>query len=82
MTTASAKRQFVDVAADYVMPYVEVARATSLASVVCVLCKTAGAAGGEVLLRLINRFRVGVGYPEGQSLAEPLLNRQLSAVIV
>src|SRR2546425_13189431 len=64
------------------MPYVEVARAAPLASVVCVLCKTARAARSEVLLRLINRFRVGVGATEGQSPTEPLFKCQLSPVII
>ena len=64
------------------MPYVEVARAASLAQVICVLCKTACAASGEMLLRLINRFRVGVSATEGQSPTEPLLKGQLSPVII
>src|SRR6266540_2092861 len=64
------------------MPDVEVARATSLAQVVSILCKTTRAARGEVFLRLINRFRVGVSGTEGQSLTEPLLERQLSSMII
>src|SRR5712691_10598838 len=64
------------------MPYVEVAGATPLSPVVGVLGKTACATGGEVLLRLVDRLRVGVGATEGQALAEALLKRQLSPVVI
>src|SRR6266508_6156004 len=82
MTAASAKRQFIDVAASEVMPYVEVARATPLTSIVGILCETSCAPRREMFLRLINRFRVGVGATEGQSPAEPLLQRQLTSVVI
>src|SRR5215510_11258858 len=54
----------------------------SFASVICVLSKTAGGAGGQMLLRVINRFREGVCAPERKSSAEALLNGQLTTVIV
>src|SRR5215813_10803509 len=64
------------------MADIKLAWATSFASVIGVLSKTAGGAGGQVLLRFISRFRKGVRAPERQSPAESLLNGQLTTVIV
>src|SRR5215510_481964 len=64
------------------MADIKFAWATSFASVICILSKTACGAGGQMLLRFINRFRKGVCAPERQSPAESLLNSQLTTVIV
>src|SRR5262249_9501577 len=64
------------------MADIKLAWATSFASVICVLSKTACGAGGQMLLRFINRFREGVCAQERQSPAESLLNGQLTTVIV
>src|SRR5215813_1115962 len=64
------------------MTDVKFAWATSFASVICVLSKTACATGGQMLLRFINRFREGVCAPKRQSPAESPLKGQLTAVIV
>src|SRR5262245_64964937 len=64
------------------MADIKFAWATSFASVICVLSKTARGARGQMFLRFISRFREVVCAPERQSSAESLLNGQLSTVIV
>src|SRR5262249_22710049 len=66
----------------YVMADIKLAWATSFAPVRCVLSKTACAAGGPMLRRVINKSREGVCAPERQSSAESLLNPPFTTVIV
>ena len=49
--------------------------------VAVILRETTGASRSQVLLRLINGFRVGVSGTEREPATKPLLNSQLAAVI-
>ena len=64
MTLSLTERQLINITNGEVVPNVEVAQSSSLATVVCILSKAAGTTRSEMLLRLINRLRKGVSAAE------------------